>query len=621
MNKALKKIKKDIRKAEEAQRVPATRLPVFRPRAAQAEDALLAEPAEQAPAEQTQWSDEIDLLLAMHDVSESKAHELWAMVPAEDRASHGDEYMESLIDAYVQRRAELGGDGDENREDVYDAGLARGQRRFGGVVADVSGAQTGRQAVLLKDTALEKELARRLRRQSVSDQPAPPGIAMARECLAMYSRCPWVTDYDYTLVGFPGKKTYMQYVHSDIPPQDVHGVKMYRPNIAFSALNCNMYSAERTQKGTVLTVYTPKHEKRRFVVAHVRTNGEIAVQDEHVFAAEVSWIRRSRHGRAARMEQILGTALASRGTAVGDARTVVAGRLAALLGDSHVEYAHGIEEGMYTVLDDGFSVRDYLHVAASVLVFLDPLYLGAYAHTFAKRVRERMYIAREVARLDLADKFPEAFLNLSVGKENSEYIRDKIEHAMGEIVAALAAQLYALQNPTERVRQRPDPAVRLQLTVPAAERPCVGAAGLDEWEVVRYVDDGAEYCFAITALIEQFAHGNYTNTLSGRPFDQSFVDMVVATFQTPALAVPVVAADVDIAADEVAAAPDLVALLEDALAQLEQRLASLPADRRPKVCAYCDTYITPRGGVSSLSTADARVLEFCSSACLSKSPA
>lgn len=613
MNKALKKLKKDIAAASERAAADAPLvLPKYKATAADLESDLFQERPET-------WSESVDLYGSMNGLTDDEIAELWNRIPAEARATHGEEYMIESIDAYVQMKME------DNPDDVYDAEREPGEIRYGHITVKKHPTIRDKNVptILLSNPEMEAEIMRRTRRAYLNikdEQKHRPALVIPRQCMALYRRRPWIPDYDYTLIAFP-KKINTKYVLAGSPVErwNVPGVRdidLYYPNMLFTLLNCNSYSDDRTQKGEIFTAYDSAYKKRRFILVHVTTSGKRIVQDEAMFALEKEYVTFTRAGRAAAYNKMMATHIKTNSDIDRVARKTVLSQLALSLSfDSPTEYVVEIEEGIYDDVDSGFTVRDYLYIAAGVIVFANTRYLGSYAHTFRKRLQEQVYNPQSVYEISDIEKFPEAFLNLNVSTESVAAIKNIIANAKSEIVRELGHNMYTMLNPTARITTSANAVVGTNLPIEAVQRQCANKVELADWEIVSYNDAGTVYCFSISELLEQFSENNYTNKYTGKRFDKGFVTDIEKTFQQPVILPVILPKSVEVISTQgKQTAPDLIKLLTTELGRLEALLATVPPSLRPRVCAYCNTYIT-KEGISSLDK-DANVVDFCNSECL-----
>lgn len=613
MNKALKKLKKDIASAAAKTSADAPPvLPKYKASAADLESDLFEERPET-------WSESIDLYGTMNGLTDDEIADLWNRIPPESRAAHGEKYMIESIDAYVQMKME------DNPDDVYDAEREPGEIRYGNITVRRQPTIRDKnvQTILLSNPEMESEIRRRMRRiyhEIKDEQLHRPATVIPRQCMMLYKRRPWIPDYDYTLISFP-KKVNTKYVLANSPVErwNIPGVRdldLYYPNMLFTLLNCNEYSDERTQKGEIFTAYDSAYKKRRFILVHVTTSGKRIVQDEALFAQEKEYITFTRAGRAALYNKMMATHIKTNLDIDRVARRVVISQLALSLGlDGPTEYVEEIEEGIYDYVDNGFTIRDYLYIAASIIVFTSTIHLGSYAHTFRKRLQEQVYNPSSVYEISDIEKFPEAFLNLNVGTEHVSAIEEIVTNSKSQIVRELGHSIYAVINPTARIATLPNVTVGVSLPTELGRRKCANKIDFDDWEIVSYNDAGTVYCFAISDLLDQFSDNNYTNKYTGKRFDDGFVTDVKNTFQKQVILPVILPKSVEVTSvRDKESVPDLIALLTTELQRLESLMDTVPPSLRPRVCAYCNTYIT-KTGISSLDK-DANVVDFCNSECL-----
>lgn len=612
MDKVLKQLKKDIAAAQKATE-SITVLPKFKATQEDIESDLFTERPET-------WPDSIDVYGSMNGLTEDEMRELWLRIPEEARATHGEEYMIESIDTYVQMKAE------DNPDDVYiDPEREPGEIRYGNIIVKKHPTIRDKNisTVLLKNQDIENEIRRRIRRvylQVKDAQKQQPALVIPKQCMTLYNRRPWIPEYDYTLISFP-KKVNKKYIIEDTPVErwNVPGVRdmeLYHPNTLFTLLNCNEYSDERTQKGEIFTAYDSEYKKRRFILVHVTTSGKRIVQDEALFAREKEYVTFTRAGRAAQYNKMMATHIKTNPDIDRIARRTVISELTLALGlEEPTEYVEEIEEGIYDHVNSGFTVRDYLYIASGIIVFASTNHLGSYAHTFRKRLQEQVYNPSYVYEIPDIDKFPEAFLNLNVSTDNASAIEDIVTKSKSQIVRDLGHNMYSMINPTARIATSPAVTVGTNIPIESMRQQCVNKLNLDDWEIVSYNDAGKVYCFSISELLDQFSVNNYTNKYTGRLFDKGFITDIEKTFRQVVILPVILPKTQDVVSTQVKESiPDLILLLKTELQRLESLLDTVPQYLRPRVCAYCKTYIT-NNGVSSLDK-DANVVDFCNSECL-----
>ena len=465
--------------------------------------------------------------------------------------------------------------------------------------------------VLLENSAVKAELERRLKRAAKYIKPRErPVHTLSRKCSEAYLRCPWITGYDYTLLAFP-KKMYPKYVDATIPAQEWDGLELFRPSSAYYALQCGPNSGNRTQKKDVLTLFDDSNSKVKLILVHVLRTGEKVVQNERMFAEEKSWLlAQSRHGRQA---TLLMTTIGTDAHVDKTARSVIENALTAALQSVGSEYASDITSAVYSSCKDWYTIRDMFFIASDILVFMDKVHFGRYAHSFVKKMGRRMYTPESLPGLSYTDKFPEAFANIHISTANTKYIYDLIVQSRSEITGVLGARLNQLIDPTVRVRgvDNVRPPV---VNIPVLDSACQ-VSGYEDWELVTYTYSGKTYCYPISGLLDKFTSGDYSNPDTGIDFDQTFVTHIVNTYQPVAVSIPLVEEVSEKDSVENKVTRDIIDTLISKLEELEKQLSSIDPAKVAKVCAYCDKYIT-RGGVSTLDKSGDMV-KFCSMTCLS----
>jgi hypothetical protein len=466
------------------------------------------------------------------------------------------------------------------------------------------------EVVLLENDAVKAELERRLKRAAKYIKPRErPVHALSRKCSEAYVRSPWIPEYDYTLLAFP-KKMYPKYIDATIPAQEWDGLELFRPSAAYYALQCGPNSVNRIQKKDVLTLFDDTNSKVKLTLVHVLRTGEKVVQDERMFLDELSWLlAQNRRGRKA---ALLATTIGTDAHIDKTARSVVDSALASALPVSELQYASEIADAIYSSCKDWYTIRDMFFVASDILVFVDKVHFGRYAHRFVKKMTRKMYNPESLPGLSYTEKFPEAFANIHISAANTTYIYDLIVQSRSEITEALGARLTQLIDPTIRVRGAD--AVRPPVVnIPALESSCNVPGFSEDWELVTYTYSGKTYCYPISALLDKFISRDYSNPDTGIDFDQTFVTHIVNTYQPVAVAIPLV--EDSLVEDSVNDKVNIIKALMSALEELESRLSSIDPSKIAKVCAYCDKYIN-RGGVSTLDKSGG-VVKFCSMTCLS----
>jgi hypothetical protein len=427
-------------------------------------------------------------------------------------------------------------------------------------------------------------------------------------------RCPWIQEYDYTLIGFP-KKVYSKYIDDTIPPQEWEGLELFRPNASYYALQCGINSNKRTQKKDIFTLYDDVNTKVKLFIVHVLRTGEKVIQDERMFLEEKAWlIAQQRRGQQA---MLLTTTIGTDPQIDSVARSVVESALGSALQipslDEKKRYARDISDSIYESCETWYTIRDLFFVASDILVFIDKVHFGRYAHVFTKKVSRMMYIPKALLGLEYDEKFPEAFSNINISTSNIKYIYDLIVQSRSEITGSLGAQLARLIDPTLRIRGidlvRP-PVVDL----PQAQSSCQ-VSGYEDWELLTYSYSGRTYCYPISLLIDKFLSKDYSNKDTGVDFDTTFVTHVLNTYQPIAVSIPLVESDIIKTPPSKSTGRDVIDALLSKLEELEKQIINIDPIKNAKVCAYCSKYIS-KGGVSTLDKSG-DVVKFCSMNCLS----
>ncbi len=478
--------------------------------------------------------------------------------------------------------------------------------------------------IVLDNDKLEKELQRRLRRvrnAKPSSEEDRDSIGVSRQCISLFSRRPWIPEYSRTLVVFPGKVN-TKYIVDDKSVETHNDMELYKPNMLFNILNCNVNSYKRSQNKDILTLYDENNATVKFIVVHELQSGRKVVQNQEIFADEKAWLAISNARRGERIDFMLNAQLGSDEKIDAAARQVVVATLSQAVGeDQLLNYIREVEGALFQhCVDNGLVIREYLSLGSGSILFLSPLYFGRYSETFRERFLAQMYKPQKVYTLSSAEMFPEIFLNINISNSHVDTVTNTIRVVRAELVMQMAGQTYTVLNPTERVQAIAGSDIGVKIDIPQKETGCQ----LDNtavWETVSYVHNGVEYCYSIPQLVAQFSKGKYMNDKTKVRFRKKFVDEILSTFQEESVTVeipdevPVVVPVFENKGNELNGQM-LAQLINSELTELETKLHELPESKRPKVCEYCKSFISSKDGISSVD-ADARVVSFCNVKCFS----
>lgn len=559
-------------------------------------------------------SEGIRQLMEKHSLSNDDVNRLWGRIPNVLRVKDGERLLRDAIIKYARRRHEEKKFSEYRDVDTNVEIQPLRQKKFGDIVINTHPRVRDHRAkiVVLEDDVINKEISRRLSRGvSKKQEEYRKRFDYARQCTSLYTRRPWIEDYEYTLVGFP-EKVDDKYVLEDTD-KTYDEIVLYKPNNLFNILNCNRYKEKRRQNGNVFVAVDENNNEVEFYLVHYLTTGKAVLQGESIFKREIDWLKFLERGKMGRVEALLATSvkvddrLDSNMRSIG--RSVLAESIQATVLD---EYVLKIEESIYDFIDHPMTVRDYFTCISEIVVFLLDQYFGTYSKIFKKRVEMRVYNPSRIYELQRSEKLPEIFLNVNVSDEKVASVSNLIQLSIAEQVIEMAKRFYSLQFPTERISTVSEVPTAVYFSVPDNPGVCHNKNNIPSWQVIKYQDDKQVYCFSIDELLDQFGAGNYKNSLTGKRFDQEFIDEILNVFVNTTV---VVTGEIHEQSDiDVESVPNLVSFLRSEIVSLEEQITSLPQDKLNKVCEYCREFV--KSGVSSVDSSG-KVVNFCDTKCLS----
>lgn len=503
---------------------------------------------------------------------------------------------------------------DEENPEVYDNALLKGQRKFGNVVYHTEPlVHVGkRETILLDNDKMVSEINRRIRKTSKESKEIVKKQVYSKQCIGLYERYPWIEDYDHTFIAFPNNKVIAKYVTDTVPLDTYEDMDLYIPNTLYTLLNCNSNKYKRKQEKDVLYLYDEKNKKHGFIVVHVTTRGKYIVQDEKLFADELRWIKASKSKTYSQINLLL------EGDADDNpkARQVCLKYLSIYLDLAiNDDYLVRIEKGIYDA-SESLTIKDYFHIASTLLIFLDQSLLKPYASVFNKRVAGKVYVPENIVKLPLEEKFPEAFMNIHVSQESVDFIKQSIQRVLVDNVYRLGSDLLKTENDTMRVRTYN--VVPSAVSLPSLPQLDGCVTGVDVWETIRYKDvHGHEHCFSIHQLVSRIYDNNFiVPGTQSEEFPSDFVEKIKNMYINPEVRIPIVEQE-ESGVSHVSKydTQSIFSAIESEISSLESKIKDLSETYKDKVCNYCKKYIQ-KNGISSIDR-NSEVVAFCNTTCMS----
>jgi hypothetical protein len=245
--------------------------------------------------------------------------------------------------------------------------------------------------------------------------------------------------------------------------------------------------------------------------------------------------------------------------------------------------------------------RSYFRNIGSITVFL--VNLSTYTLTFRNRLNNYFYTAEHLATLTQAQKFPEVFKDTRISETDRNFVNEKIDRDISQVVTTAGNYLYQVRYPGARRLTRPLPTeMPLPFKLPSSRlTQCENYADVREyethpWDIILYTDEGITYCFVIGNLLQQFQEEDYNNPKTGNRFSQDFIDEISKyslqriVFGEPEEEEP----ELELEKEEIRKikeiAPGLLDTILADITRLEGGVSKF-GSKRDGICDYCEKHV------------------------------
>ena len=163
------------------------------------------------------------------------------------------------------------------------------------------------------------------------------------------------------------------------------------------------------------------------------------------------------------------------------------------------------------------------------------------ANIFRDRLRNDYYTPSSLTSLSMEDKIPEVFSNNLITDVQKEMARVRLNNSIKETTSDLLLQVEKVINPTKRVSQpaKPPQPIRYmfkrEIKKSLLKSQCKNKnqlVGVNDYELIKYRENGNDYCLSIKALSCAYKNGmRLVNSSTGNLLDELFVNRFIELYE------------------------------------------------------------------------------------------
>ena len=193
-------------------------------------------------------------------------------------------------------------------------------------------------------------------------------------------------------------------------------------------------------------------------------------------------------------------------------------------------------------IDPTRNVIDIMMELANIITYMSfDTQIKYNANIFRDRLRKDYYTPSSLTSLSMEDKIPEVFSNNLITDVQKEMARVRINNSIKETTNDLLLQVEKVINPTKRVSQpaKPPQPIRYmfkrEIKKSLLKSQCKNKnqlVGVNDYELIKYRENGNDYCLSIKALSCAYKNGmRLVNSSTGNLLDELFVNRFIELYE------------------------------------------------------------------------------------------